>query len=286
MKEELPKRLLILGSTAVFLVLGVIGVSNSRDIAARYGNIQIPVAWYLVPIVLAVLVAASALLLPAAVLRWRRGVVVAVLFLVTFMLGATSPLLYALYDFEHSLSSPDGTSHSPEDLIKTNQEIKTFLNYFFVADYALKEERSEEFIRDGQYVADLSIENAPNNCNQSKFYCLAYIPWFEIVTKNGLKVLEDLEPDSFVDLLDLKAKKVQRVASIGTTGAIYGTNWVSEVAFTVYGLEEDAGFVMIIDLAENKETHYSINMKFRKQGANPDTFLIEKYGQDQALTKR
>jgi len=73
MKEELPTRLLILGSTAVFLVLGVIGVSTSRDIAARYCNIQIPVAWYLFPIVLAVLVAASALLLPAAVLRWRRA---------------------------------------------------------------------------------------------------------------------------------------------------------------------------------------------------------------------
>jgi hypothetical protein len=105
MKEELPKRLLILGSTAVFFVLGVIGVSNSRDIAARYGNIQIPVVWYLFPIVLAVLVAASALLLPAAVLRWRRGVVVWVLLLVTLLYGGTSPLLYTLYDLAHSLSS-------------------------------------------------------------------------------------------------------------------------------------------------------------------------------------
>ena len=41
MKEELPKRLLILGSTAVFLVLGVIGVSGSRDIAVRYGNSEL-----------------------------------------------------------------------------------------------------------------------------------------------------------------------------------------------------------------------------------------------------
>jgi hypothetical protein len=105
MKEELPKRLLILGSTAVFFVFGVIGVSASRDIAARYGNIQIPVAWYLFPIVLAVLVVASALLLPAAVLRWRRGVVVWLLFLVTVLLGSTSPLLYIIYDFEHRLSS-------------------------------------------------------------------------------------------------------------------------------------------------------------------------------------
>jgi hypothetical protein len=105
MKEELPKRLLILGSTAVFLVLGLIGVSGSRDIAARYGNIQIPVAWYLFPIVLAVLVVASALLLPAAVLRWRRGVVMWLLFLVTVLLGSTSPLLYIIYDFEHRLSS-------------------------------------------------------------------------------------------------------------------------------------------------------------------------------------
>ena len=105
MKEELPKRLLILGSTAVFLVLGLIGVSGSRDIAARHGNIQIPVAWYLFPIMLAVLVVASTLLLPAAALRWRRGVVVWVLFLVTLLLGSTSPLLYIIYDFEHRLSS-------------------------------------------------------------------------------------------------------------------------------------------------------------------------------------
>ena len=89
----------------MFLVLGMIGVSTSRDIAVRYGNIQIPVAWYLFPIVLAVLVVASALLLPAAVLRWRRGVVVWLLFLVTVLLGATSPLLYIIYGFEHRLSS-------------------------------------------------------------------------------------------------------------------------------------------------------------------------------------
>jgi hypothetical protein len=105
MKEELPKRLLILGSTAVFFVLGVIGVSASRDIAARHGSIQIPVAWYLFPIVLAVLVVAFALLLPPAVLRWRRGVVVWLLFLVTVLLGSTGPLLYIIYDFEHRLSS-------------------------------------------------------------------------------------------------------------------------------------------------------------------------------------
>ena len=109
MKEELSKRLLILGSTTVFLVLGLIGVSNSRDIAARYCNIQIPVAWYLFPIVLAVLVTASALLLPAAVLRWRRGVVVWFLLLITLLLGSTSPLLYIKYDFEHHLSSRTST---------------------------------------------------------------------------------------------------------------------------------------------------------------------------------
>ncbi len=105
MKGQLPTRLLILGSTAVFLVLGLIGVSGSRDIAARYGNIQIPVAWYLLPIVLALLAAISALLLPAAVLRWRRGAVVWVLLLVTLLSGGTSPLLYIIYDFEHHLSS-------------------------------------------------------------------------------------------------------------------------------------------------------------------------------------
>ena len=109
MKGQLPTRLLILGSTAVFLVLGLSGVSSSRDIAARYCNIQIPVAWYLFPIVLAVLVVASALLLPAAVLRWRRGVVVWVLLLVTLLLGCTSPLLYIKYDFEHRLPSHTST---------------------------------------------------------------------------------------------------------------------------------------------------------------------------------
>ena len=87
----------------------MIGVSGSRDIAARYGNIQIPVAWYLFPVVLAVLVAVSALLLPAAVLCWRRGVVVWLLFLVTVLLGSTSPLLYTIYDFEHRLSSHTST---------------------------------------------------------------------------------------------------------------------------------------------------------------------------------
>ena len=109
MKEELPKRLLIIGSTAVFFVLGVIGVSASRDMATRYGNIQLPVAWYLFPIVLAVLVAGSALLLPAAVLRWRRGLVVWVLLLVTLLFGSTSPLLYIIYNFEHHLSSHTST---------------------------------------------------------------------------------------------------------------------------------------------------------------------------------
>jgi len=109
MKAQLPTRLLILGSSAVFLVLGLIGVSGSRDIAARYGNIQIPVAWYLFPIVLAVLVAVSALLLPAAVLRWRRGAVVWVLLLVTLLSGGTSPLLYMIYDIEHRLSSHTST---------------------------------------------------------------------------------------------------------------------------------------------------------------------------------
>ncbi len=105
MKGELPQRLVLLGSSVIFLVIGVNGVSGSRDIAARYGNIQILVAWYLFPIVLAVLVVASALLLPAAVLRWRRGVVVWVLLLMTLLLGGTSPLLYIIYDFEHRLSS-------------------------------------------------------------------------------------------------------------------------------------------------------------------------------------
>jgi len=109
MKEELPKRLLILGLTAVFLGLGLSGVSTSRDIAARYCNIQIPVAWYLFPIVLAVLVVASVLFLPAAVLRWRRGVVVWALLLATLLSGSTSPLLYGIYDFEYHLSSRTST---------------------------------------------------------------------------------------------------------------------------------------------------------------------------------
>ena len=109
MKAELPKRLVLVGSSLIFLVLGLIGVSGSRDIAARHGNIQIPAAWYLFPIVLAVLVAISTLLLPAAVLRWGRGVVVWVLLLVTLLSGGTSPLLYIIYDFEHRLSSHTST---------------------------------------------------------------------------------------------------------------------------------------------------------------------------------
>ena len=105
MKAELPKRLVLVGSSLIFLVLGLIGVSGSRDIAARHANIQISVAWYLFLIVLTALVISSALLLPAAVLRWRRGMVVWVLLLITLLIGGTSPLLYIIYDFEHRLSS-------------------------------------------------------------------------------------------------------------------------------------------------------------------------------------
>lgn len=163
----------------------------------------------------------------------------------------------------------------------------TFLNYFFVSDYILKNEGSKEFIRDGQNLADLSIENTPSNCNQSKAYCLAYIPGFEIMTKNGgHKVVEKIEPDCFVDLLDLNAKKVQRVASMGPSGTISGTNWISEAVFSIYGFEEEAGFVTIIDLVANKERYYSINKKYRKQRASQDAFLIEKYSQYQALTSK
>jgi hypothetical protein len=63
-------------------------------------------------------------------------------------------------------------------------------------------------------------------------------------------------------------------------GIIYGTNWVSEMAFAVYGFWEGEGFVTIIDLGENKEIHYSISKRFRKKGVSQDAFLIEKYGQD------
>ena len=105
MKAELPKRLVLVGSSLVFLVLGLIGVSGSRDIAARHPNFQISVEWYLFPIALTVLVIALALLLPAAVLRWRRGMVVWVLLVITLLVGGTSPLLYIIYDFEHHPSS-------------------------------------------------------------------------------------------------------------------------------------------------------------------------------------
>jgi hypothetical protein len=190
-------------------------------------------------------------------------------------------ILLALYLFVLSC-----TSRSSEDFIKANPEINKFLNYFFVPGYVMKREQIKKFARDGQYIPNLSIQDAPNNCNMSKSYCLHYIPGFEIATEKGHKVIKRLEPDDFVDLLDLKAKKVQRVASIGTIGTIYGTSWVSEEAFAVYGFEEEAGFVKIIDLGENKETYYSIDKKFSKQGVSQDAFLIEKYGQDQALKKR
>jgi hypothetical protein len=170
------------------------------------------------------------------------------------------------------------TGRGSEDFIKANPESNKFINYFFVPGYVMKRKQTKEFVRDGQYIADLSIQDASNNCNKSKSYCLHHLPGFEIVTKKGGKVVKELEPDHFVDLLDLKAKKVQRVAQSGSPGIICGTNWVSELAFTVYGLEKGDGFVTIIDLGENKETYYSISRRFRKQGASQDAFLIEKYG--------
>jgi hypothetical protein len=171
------------------------------------------------------------------------------------------------------------TGRGSEDYIKTNPEINKFINYFFVPSRVIKQEQIEELIREpGQYIPDLSIQDAPNNCNKSKSYCLQYLPGFEIAIKKGRKVVKELEPDHFVDLLDLKAKKVQRVASIGMQGIIIGTNWVSEMAFAVYGFEEGEGFVTIIDLEKNKETYYSISKRFSKKGVSQDAFLIEKYG--------
>ena len=85
------------------LVLGVWGVSSSRDIGARYASVQIPQSWYWFAVLPPLLVATLAVLLPRRVICWRRGSIASVLALLSMVSGGASPLLYIIYDFERRL---------------------------------------------------------------------------------------------------------------------------------------------------------------------------------------
>jgi hypothetical protein len=178
------------------------------------------------------------------------------------------------------------SSPNPPDAIRGNGEIGTFLNVFFQPGSILTRESSAAFAAGGQVVENLSIGDAPDNCNQSKSHCLAYLPGFEIVAENGRKVVQRQEPDDFVDLLDLSAKTVQRVASMGTPGTIYGTCWLTGSAFAVYGVEGQAGFVNVFDIKEQTLTRYSVDKRFALAGASQNDFLIAKYGAGTVQTLR
>ena len=85
------------------LVLGVRGVSSSRDMGACYASVQIPQSWYWFAVLPPVIIATLAILLPQRVICWRRGFVASLLGLVSMISGGASPLLYIIYDFEHRL---------------------------------------------------------------------------------------------------------------------------------------------------------------------------------------
>jgi hypothetical protein len=87
------------------------------------------------------------------------------------------------------------------------------------------------------------------------------------------------DPDAFVDICDIREKKVYRVRQTGTEGSIYGTFWLSDFSFVVYGMESDEAFVDVYDIKVKTRTSYAIDKAKRKRDADLDAFLIAKYGQ-------
>jgi hypothetical protein len=86
------------------------------------------------------------------------------------------------------------------------------------------------------------------------------------------------DPDAFVDICDIKGKKIYRVRQTGTEGSICGAFWLSDFAFVVYGMESDETFVEVYDIKEKKITNYTIDKTKRKRDAELGSFLIAKYG--------
>jgi hypothetical protein len=175
------------------------------------------------------------------------------------------------------------TKKTRDDAIATNAEIKAFVNYFFVPSSSLLKKRTEVFSLQDQAAqsllsaTDLCSSDTP--CNRTKDYFLAFTPNFLFETINGRIIVLGADPDAFVDICDIREKKVYRVRQTGTEGSIYGTFWLSDFSFVVYGMESDEAFVDVYDIKVKTRTSYAIDKAKRKRDADLDAFLIAKYGQ-------
>lgn len=176
------------------------------------------------------------------------------------------------------------TKKTHEEAIANNAEIKAFVNYFFIPSNTLLKKRTEVLSLQDQAAqsllssADICSSDSP--CNRTKDYFLAFTPNFLFETINGRKIVSGADPDAFVDVCDIREKKVYRVRQTGTEGSIYGTFWLSDFAFVVYGMESDEGFVDVFDIKAKTKTSYSIDKAKRKPNADIDAFLIAKYGHE------
>ncbi len=101
---------LVLVACLVSLVLGITGVSTSRDIGTRYAHVDVSAAWYLLPILLPMFISMLALFYPQRIFHSTRGWITLLLVLIVGIAGATAPLLYIVYDFDQRL--PDQPTNS------------------------------------------------------------------------------------------------------------------------------------------------------------------------------
>jgi len=106
---------LIIGCCIAFLYFGIAGVTQMRDLFARYSTIHIPTVWYWFAIVPQLVVAVLTVTLPEAAFRWRRGAIAGILILTSIIAGGTSPLLYIVYDYEHNIEAPVTESSSASE---------------------------------------------------------------------------------------------------------------------------------------------------------------------------
>jgi len=172
---------------------------------------------------------------------------------------------------------------SSEDVIINNVEVKAFVNYLFAPGSTLIKNKTEDFLLQEEYAlsflsTNMDICSSERPCNKSKESYLVFTPNFLFETENGRKKVTGADPDAFVDLFDIGKSKYYRVSATGTEGSIYGTFWLSDFSFVVYGMEFDAGFVDVFYITAKKKTSYTIDKAKRKHDADLDTFLIAKYG--------
>jgi len=163
-----------------------------------------------------------------------------------------------------------------------NAEIKAFVTYFFVPGTSLLKNRTEGFSLQDQasqsLLSDGDVCSPDTPCNKTKDYFLSFTPNFLFETVNDRTVVSGADPDAFVEVCNVKGEKVYRVRQTGTEGSIYGTFWLSDFSFVIYGMESDEGFVEVYDIKAKTKTSYTVDKAQRKRDADLDSYLITKYG--------